>query len=769
MSMGDTKRQMQPNVGGGVDRDKLTDSDFVFSDSRTFPVVKPGDVSDAVSSWGRYKGPHTFEDFKRRLIALCRRKGPAFVAALPKDWDVKAVIAVKGAFELDVLGLPFGSADDKDAQGEWFDGGTQFHSDKWPLPPVVYYHSFNPDGTPAGAPAYIGRTVKRWVDAAGVWFRAVLDDTSDLAQRVIAAARQGAARASSGGIAHLCRVDSDGHIREWPVGELSLFDMGEGRTPANRHAVALPAMKAVYEQAGIALPDEVDEPDHEGTPTGADSAGVPGEGRSAMKHDDTRSNEMDEQTIQAAIAQGIEAALKAKQDAADAEAKRRADFDVAVKAEVEKRQAEGRRLPGGGAPYVAKYAGMRKFDNLDPGEHALLVAILEAAAGRGLATAQRASDDCLRGLALKAESAAAKGHTGAAMADMALKSFGLKADEIERTTLTAYGLQWVGTLYSQQLWEAIRQNCWVLAQLAPQADEIPDGYASETIPLEGADPTWYAVAQAADTTSGRPAATVTSSRVGTPTSKNIAIAKMGCRVLYTGEMNEDSLVRFAPQAMRQIQLSGQEQFEHAIIDGDTDLTINTNINRIAGTPAGTEVYTLVNGFRKLPIITETTNKRSGGVLDEDDYLETVKLLGVAGINADVTKVGFLVDMPTYWKSLALAALKTKDVWERATMQSGQLTNIWGYPLKASAFMHYISTSRCANTAGKVDYDVQGNNVTGSILAVRWDQWKLKWKRRMTVETDRWIESDTNQIVAMVRWGLGYRDVEASAVTYNLTV
>ncbi len=76
------KRDFDPNVGGGVDRDKLKSSDFIFGDERKFPVVTSGDVMDAVHSWGRYKGKHTFEEFKSKLTALCHRKG----FALPKSW-----------------------------------------------------------------------------------------------------------------------------------------------------------------------------------------------------------------------------------------------------------------------------------------------------------------------------------------------------------------------------------------------------------------------------------------------------------------------------------------------------------------------------------------------------------------------------------------------------------------------------------------------------------------------------------------------------------
>ena len=75
------------NIGGNKPRSELKDSDFVFASERKFPVVTAADVSDAVHSWGRYKGSHTFAEFKSRLIALCRRKG--FTKSLPAEWNVK--------------------------------------------------------------------------------------------------------------------------------------------------------------------------------------------------------------------------------------------------------------------------------------------------------------------------------------------------------------------------------------------------------------------------------------------------------------------------------------------------------------------------------------------------------------------------------------------------------------------------------------------------------------------------------------------------------
>jgi len=176
---------------------------------------------------------------------------------MPEENSTATIKAITDTeeWQLDILGIPFGDAQNLDADGEYFDARTKFHEDKFGLPPLVYYHGADEKGKPAGEPVYLGRTVRRWVTEAGVWFRGVLDKGAAEAARVWEAAKQNLARASSGSLAHLVRTDTGGHIREWPVGELSVFDIGDGRQPANRYAVALPVMKAVYQQAGIDLPD----------------------------------------------------------------------------------------------------------------------------------------------------------------------------------------------------------------------------------------------------------------------------------------------------------------------------------------------------------------------------------------------------------------------------------------------------------------------------------------------------------------------------------
>lgn len=69
-----------------AEREEMSDDDFVIPETRNFPVITPDDIPAAVSSWGRYEGDITFEEFKSRLIALAQSKGPDFVSALPEEW-----------------------------------------------------------------------------------------------------------------------------------------------------------------------------------------------------------------------------------------------------------------------------------------------------------------------------------------------------------------------------------------------------------------------------------------------------------------------------------------------------------------------------------------------------------------------------------------------------------------------------------------------------------------------------------------------------------
>jgi hypothetical protein len=360
-----------------------------------------------------------------------------------------------------------------------------------------------------------------------------------------------------------------------------------------------------------------------------------------------------------------------------------------------------------------------------------------------------------------------------AMYDAGIPAF--KADEIMQQDLAGYGDEWVGVGYGTRLWEQIRLDASNILARIPQV-EIPQGIETFYDPLEGADPTWYKVAEVTDenATTKTPNATVTSSRIGTDR-KNETLGKVGARTQWSGELNEDSLIPMLPEIRRKFVVSGQEQLAHMLIDGDTATGATTNVNDIGGTPAGTESFLVINGFRKLALVTNTANSRNAsGGFKAEDFIETVKLMGLAGKNA-INKSGvfFLIDLHTHWKALQLAEVKTRDVFAAPTIERGELTGLYGYDIIPTGFMHFANQDATyglkANSAGKVDLDTAANNLYGAILAVRADQWKFGWKRRMTIETERIARADAYELVALMRFGLKSRDNEASAITYGVGV
>lgn len=480
-----------------------------------------------------------------------------------------------------------------------------------------------------------------------------------------------------------------------------------------------------------------------------------------------------------------------EREAAQAAVMKRQQEDAELVAETSKRvareMAKTRRLPTsdagqaqggitpGQAPAQMRYANTAKFDGLGVDDLAFAAGVLDAAK-RQQKSDLGVSRDLLEALAIRiVEDKSEMGDDArrdlkAAGIDPADVTNALKANELDYSTQAGFGDEWVSVEYSRRIWPRIRAGSDIVARIP--TIEVPQGSESIIIPLEAADPTWYKVGQTTGTnaTTLRPDATIPSSKLATD-NRTLTVAKMAARVIYSGELEEDSFVPWAAQLRQQLETSGAENLEATVIDGDTDASATTNINDIGGTPAATDLFLLFNGFRKSPLITTAANSRSaGGTLTDSDFLATIKLMGAAGLNAlDKTKVAFILDLNVGWKALELASVKTRDVFSNATIENGVLTSIWGYPVYTSAFFHFQSAVRKANTAGKVDRTTVANNTTGSFLAVRFDQWLLGYKRRMTIKLQDIPDSDAMQIIATARVGLAQRDTEASAIAYNVGV
>jgi len=68
----------------GKKRSELKDSDFLFPKDRSFPIITPQDVRDAISNFGRMKSNMTYDAFIKKLYNKAKSKGPEFVRAIPE-------------------------------------------------------------------------------------------------------------------------------------------------------------------------------------------------------------------------------------------------------------------------------------------------------------------------------------------------------------------------------------------------------------------------------------------------------------------------------------------------------------------------------------------------------------------------------------------------------------------------------------------------------------------------------------------------------------
>jgi HK97 family phage major capsid protein len=176
--------------------------------------------------------------------------------------------AQNGKRTVTVLSAPLGGPyNGRDAHNQRFSQRTNFHLDKYGLPPLVYYHGWKPDGRPAQSPVYIGKTTRVWTDERGVWHEGELFDDIPEADLVWEEGLGNRVMASTG-TSPLARVWPDGEIAEWPIVELTLVNVDSQRKVANPYAVVytgdkLPPhlVKARQADEELATAEEMDEQD----------------------------------------------------------------------------------------------------------------------------------------------------------------------------------------------------------------------------------------------------------------------------------------------------------------------------------------------------------------------------------------------------------------------------------------------------------------------------------------------------------------------------
>jgi 2'-5' RNA ligase len=786
----------------GMDTNNRRESNTGFDDGELLDFV-----SSAARQLGYIDSDNPLDESRvNDMIAQCQAKSARHIDMLMANGT-----AIKSLGNGRVGGylVVFSDGSHKDLEGDWFDKDCEFQLDWYSERPMLYHHAL--DATLKTMKIGTIDTIRR--DEVGLWAEAQLNLADKYVQYVQKMIEMGKLGWSSQSPPYLVVKEPNGRIKRWIVIEGSATP-----TPAQPQLTKITTLKAYLEEleglaAKAATLEDVLKGDLNVSEVSQDVSSTEQSKETDMNEQmmravvqavvDALGMQMSEEELTQLVQRAMPAYDKYKQDAVAAQSTDAAltdqqmsqkaihapEFLQAIAALV--REANGQNMADvsaavkstiAAAPPISKTTPFqtpgvkgaihvsggldRRFDHLKAHEMAFGHMMLK---GMGKGT----SEDYQKAMAYKTAQLVERGDVAAN--DLAVKAdfTFLKANEVMQSTLAGYGDEYVGTYFNTRLWEVVRQETPIYQEFLKRGmdeQEIPAGYEKDEIPLEGADPDWYVAAGGADedTSSGMITPTHSSSKFATG-QKEVTVAKLSTTLNYQKELEEDSIVGIVKEASRKIETSGREQMEMIFINGDVVLTATTNINFINGTPAAAPSrpsYTLLDGLLKLALVTNTANSRdAGGTLTEADYLALLPLLGLNGkLASDLEKCLFLVDNLTYFASLNIPSVKTKDVNSAATIEGGVLARMFGIDIFRSGQI------QLANSAGKVPLTAGASTGTlGRIALARPDQWASRWKRKMEMFTTYYPRSDTTQVVAHLRWGIAYRDSEAVAVSYDVPV
>ncbi|MEE8465355.1 MAG: phage major capsid protein [Dehalococcoidia bacterium] len=322
------------------------------------------------------------------------------------------------------------------------------------------------------------------------------------------------------------------------------------------------------------------------------------------------------------------------------------------------------------------------------------------------------------------------------------------------STTSAAGDELVDTQEARTLWEDVNLETAVASRI--QTITMPSNPFQ--IPLQLGDMNWYPGTE-------NVAAKSTNASTGRQT---LTAYELVAEVPWSYDLDEDSVISMMEELRRSLQRNAAEIIDDVVLNGDTTVTngINSDGATIAPTDAGKAQWLLgFDGLIHLPLIDNTNqaNNHNEGVTD-DMFNEIRSKLGRYGVRP--SEATFVTDIKTFIRSLGISNVRTLDQFgPQATILTGQLAAVEAIPLIVSEQMLLTASD------GKVTDGVAGT--VGRLLIVNGSQWRIGFKRELTIETVRDPQKRQNIMVVSFRIALQERSGNRSSAThtalqYNIT-
>ena len=338
----------------------------------------------------------------------------------------------------------------------------------------------------------------------------------------------------------------------------------------------------------------------------------------------------------------------------------------------------------------------------------------------------------------------------------------IKSDELNYSTLSLGGDEWVPTNWSSQVWDKARLDN-VLFGLFQSVAMPSNPYE---LPIESTDPTVFFVPESADE------AHLLMSGAGNPmpdsklaTGKvTLTAKKLALRVGFSVEVEEDAIIPFIPQLRKQALRAMEDAIDTLLLNGDTESGATGNINLDDAAPAATKIYMALQGIRHVYLgDTTASGVDASGVAPNLSLFRSVRSKLP---NAQIPRTGdlaWITDAPTFVKAQGMNEVLTIDKFgAHATVMTGQLGSLDGIPFLVSEAMGLTEADGKISTTGS-------NNTLGQVALIYRPNYIIGFRRQVKpiVEFISW--ADAYQMTVTLRIAFARRDVLSAAGLYNIAV
>lgn len=335
------------------------------------------------------------------------------------------------------------------------------------------------------------------------------------------------------------------------------------------------------------------------------------------------------------------------------------------------------------------------------------------------------------------------------------------------TAESGYGSQLVGAQYVADLWTAARNQ----ARVFPLIDTLEMTAPTAYYPVEVDFPEMLLVSESTANNASNYGTSKTGSNRVTLTAKKFVIHQM-----WSGEMEEDSIIPFVPFLRRQLAESLSFYSDSLVLNGDDTNAATGNINLDDADPADTKHYLAFDGIRHAALVDNTNNALDVAGAVTFNHFRTLKGYLVDqtyyhdwGHPTNPEDLTFIADVETADRIATLDEVLSSKIQRSRALLNGEVADIMGHPvIGAIALRKTEADGKLSTTAA--------NNTKGQLVGFNRRGYKIGWRRTIKLETERLPATDQTRIVASLRMALGRftptgaaSGIEHTAVAYDISL